>query len=320
MKVHCSLKQAAGDKEDPSVSKRTEFYVDPETLVLEEGYNLRRETKALRESIQQLKIAYINGATFPAIDVEMVNGKRVVRDGHRRTRAVLEAIAEGYPARRLEAREWRGNSVESLLHMLGTADAMALSTLEKGIGYLRLVKFGWTKAEIASKRNVSLPHVDQALMLANAEPDVQQIVAEELVTVNVAIETLREHGKNAGAVLREVIETAPIELTESGEERRKKVTKREVKAARAPAKRRTLPRALADRYVSNVNALFSSMPDDVRAQVAAAGDEATIPVSARFLKELMAAQLEAQQICQPVSEPESDNDPRQTSLLVDGDG
>ncbi|KAL5866353.1 hypothetical protein ACKVWH_011591 [Pyricularia oryzae] len=62
------------------------------------------------------------------------------------------------------------------------------------------------------------------------------------------------------------------------------------------------------------------MPDDVRAQVAAAGDEATIPVSARFLKELMAAQLEAQQICQPVSEPESDNDPRQTSLLVDGDG
>ncbi|QDS32454.1 hypothetical protein [Burkholderia contaminans] len=95
MKVHCSLKQAAEDKEDPSVSKRTEFYVDPETLVLEEGYNLRRETKALRESIQQLKIAYINGATFPAIDVEMVNGKRVVRDGHRRTRAVLEAIAEG---------------------------------------------------------------------------------------------------------------------------------------------------------------------------------------------------------------------------------
>lgn len=315
MKVHGSLKQAAEDKEDPSVSKRTEFYVDPQTLVLEEGFNLRRETKKLRDVIQRYKHAYIKGASFPAIDVEMVNGQKIVRDGHCRTRGALLAIAEGHPIRRIEAREWRGNAAESTLHMLGSAEKAELSTLEKGDGYKRLLKFGWTKAEIAEERDVSLPHIEQALMLANADTDLQEIVAEEMVTVNVAIAAIREHGKNAGAVLREIIAASPVEMTEGGEERRKKVTKREAKAARAPAKRRALPRALADRYVSNVNALFSSMPEDVRAQVAAAGDEVTIPVSARFLRELMAAQLEAEKICAPADEKESDSDPRQTSLL-----
>ncbi|KVN48786.1 hypothetical protein WT12_08560 [Burkholderia territorii] len=317
MKVHVSLKQAAEDKNDPSVSKRTEFYVDPQELVLEEGFNLRWETKKLKRVIQKYKKAYKNGANFPAIDVEMVDGKKIVRDGHCRTRGALEAIAEGAEIRRVEVREWRGNSAAATLHMLGTADKAELSTLEKGIGYQRLLSFGWTKAEIADKRDVSLPHIEQALMLANAEFDVQEMVAEEMVTVNVAIDALREHGKKAGDALRAIIETAPVETTEDGEERRKKVTKREVKAVRAPAKRRTLPRALADRYVSNVNALFSAMPEDVRAQVAVATDEVTIPVSARFLKELMAAQLEALQICEPADAGGSDSDPRQTSLLIE---
>ncbi|HDR9474366.1 hypothetical protein [Burkholderia multivorans] len=317
MKVHCSLKQAAEDKDDPSVSKRTEFYVDPRTLVLEPGFNVRLETKKLQEVIQEYKRAYQKGALFPAIDVEVVNGERRVRDGHLRTRAALLAIAEGTPIRRIPAREWRGTAAESTLHMLGSAEKAQLSTLEKGIGYNRLLKFGWTKAEIAEARNVSLAHIDQALMLANADADLQELVAEEMVTVNVAIDALREHGKNAGSVLREIIAAAPTEVTEDGEERRKKITKREANASRAPAKRRVLPRSLADRYVSNVSALFSSMPEDVLAQVVASTDDATIPVSARYLRELLAAQNEAQEVYQPAGEKEKESDPRQTSLLVD---
>ncbi|ACD21596.1 conserved hypothetical protein (plasmid) [Paraburkholderia phytofirmans PsJN] len=312
-----SLKQMAEDKENPAVSKLTGFYVDPRILEFEEGFNLRIETKALQASIDALEIAYINGAVFPPIDVKVVDGRVILRDGHRRTRAVLQAIAKGHDARRMEAREFKGNDADSVRHMMGTADSRQLSTLEKGIGYKRLLRMGWTKQEVCADRNVSITHLEQALTLANANSDVQILLADELVSVSAALDALREHGEDAGKVLQTMVEDAPTEVAEDGQERRKKVTRRETNAARKPVVSRALPRKLTDRYVSSVGTLFGSMTDDFRARIVTATDDAMIPVSARHLKELLAAHAETVEIRgSDTNEGDPVPDPRQGNLLT----
>lgn len=311
-----SLKQLAEDKENPSVSKLTGFYVDPRVVEFEEGFNLRIDTPAFRESIEQLKVAYENGAVFPPLDVREVGGRIFVVDGHRRTLAARAAIAAGCDIRRMEAREFKGNDIDRVLHMLGTGDSRALSTLEKGIGYKRLLRMGWTKQEICKARGVSVTHVDQALTLANANSDVQMLVANEQVSVGAALAALREHGEDAGAALQAMVSDAPTEIAGDGQERRKKVTQRQTNAS-GKAKAATLPRALTERHVSGVSALFSAMSDDFRARIVTATDEAMIPVSARVLKELLDAHAEATKIRgDSASSQEPADDPRQASLLA----
>lgn len=311
-----SLKQMAEDKGNDSVSKRTIFQVDPLILTFAVGFNLRIDTPAFRESIQQLKESYIAGAVFPPVYVR--KGTQEVVDGHRRTLAIRAAVAEGHPVRKIDVGEFEGNDAARVMHMLGTAEGRALSTLEQGIGYLRLIHMGWSKAEICKARVRSITHVEQALMLANANSDVQHLISHELVSVGAAIEALREHGEKAGDALKLLVSSAPTELDANGEERKKKVTKRTTKAARNPSSSRALPRKLSDRYVSGVAGLFSAMPQDLRVRIAVAIDDAMIPVSARYLKELLAAHAEAEE-ARGTEDPadEEDADARQASLLTE---
>lgn len=74
--------------------------------------------------------------------------------------------------------------------------------------YRKLVGFGWTNQEVASKVGKSANYVSQMLTLAESNSDVQGMVARKEVAAHVALEVVKKHGSGAGKVLAGHLETA----------------------------------------------------------------------------------------------------------------
>jgi len=272
-----SLKQRAEKREQGVTKHSLYFKLDPRLLKIEAGFNARIMTDDLREYIDQLKIDILAGAIFPAIDIRSEGDDAYVVDGHCRTTAYHELIAEGHhEILTVDVREFRGNNVDRVFHMLGTAKRKQLSTLEQGIGYLKLVNFGWSRADIADRAKKSPSHVDQALTLAMANSDVQMLVATEQVPGRVAIAAIKEHGHAAGPFLQ-----ALLDKSKKGRLTQKSFT--------GPS----LPRKLVDRCESTIKTLFTpEAAERLKQIVEESPEEAVIdvPMSMAQLKELLAAQ------------------------------
>lgn len=189
-KIPTSLKTLAENKV-PGISKSTTFRVDPDLISFESGFNLRVETDELELHIDRLFEALKAGAFIPPVDVSIVEGKVICRDGHCRTKAA-QRLKKELPDYTLEARQLRGNESDAVLHMLGTGSGgKPLSPLEQGIGYLRLTKMGLTPVQIAAKLGVSRVTVDNGLILAEAPVDVQQMIANGEVSGTLAREAIK---------------------------------------------------------------------------------------------------------------------------------
>lgn len=185
-----------------------------EDLHEEPGFNLRAEGEELEESINALAEFIFAGGQIPALEVRpRAEGGMWVVDGHRRRRAYLKLDQAGRLPRvpskddpeRLEA--WisivpfEGNDAERVARVITSQEGKKLSPLELADGYKRLTAFGWTPDQIAKKVGKTRQHVEQVMMLGNANTDVQQLVASGQVSATTAVQVVRQHGEAAGEVL-----------------------------------------------------------------------------------------------------------------------
>jgi ParB-like chromosome segregation protein Spo0J len=92
--------------------------------------------------------------------------------------------------------------------VITSAEGRALSPLEVAEGYKRLIAYNWTPEQIAAKVGKTRQHVDQSLILANANSDVQAMVAGGSVSATSAIDAVRKHGEDAGKVLGGAVDAA----------------------------------------------------------------------------------------------------------------
>ena len=211
------------------------------------------------------------GAAVPPIDVSVVDGRVIARDGHCRTRVARRLVAEGIPYL-LEARQYRGNDAECVLHMLGTAQGRALSPLEQGRGFLRLIRYGLTVVQIVERVGLHRNTVDNWLILAEAPSELQQMVSRGEVAAIVAVEAVRKHGAKAAELLKGKVE----KVKATGET---KVTRKHVSGPRMPAK-------VQHQFISATTTIFQEV--DVERLVTLADDK-TVPVKAATLRALLAA-------------------------------
>lgn len=201
-----SLKALAEAKTD-GVAKLTIFTVDPDLVQFEDGWNGRDEGDDLTEYRQRLKAAMKAGAFLPPIDVQMVEGVPVVRDGHSRTLMARELKAEGTPYT-LQARQIRGNDAEMRYHMLGSAAGRPLSPLEQGRQFLLLTRLGESTAQIAARLGQHRSTVENGLKLAEMPAAVQKMVGAGKVASHTALKTVKAHGKEAAGVLQAAVKDA----------------------------------------------------------------------------------------------------------------
>lgn len=192
-----SLKALAEGKTD-GFQKAAYFKVRPDVVELEPGFNLREEGAELTEHIERLYHAMKGGAYIPPIDVSVIDGRVLVRDGHCRTRAALRLLQEGTEYL-LEARQLRGNDADAVFHMLGSGQGKHFTPLEQGRGFLRLINMGHTVAEIAARTGMHRSTVENGLALAEAPVAVQKMVAEGKVASHTALKTVRKVGAEKAA-------------------------------------------------------------------------------------------------------------------------
>lgn len=235
----------------------------------EPGFNLREESAELAASIDELAAYIFAGGVYPALEVRpREEGGAWIVDGHRRRRALEKALAMGAPLADKNGDVWidvvpfNGNDADRTLRVMTSNENMKLSPLEVSRGLKRLRNFGWSVADIANKMGKSRARVEQLLVLADSNSDVQNMVATGAVSASVAIDTVRAHGEKAGAVIAEAAKA------KAG----KKVTAKSIPTAKVNRKRAT---ALA---------LYDSMP--VAAREAETG---VVTVDVQLLREVFKA-------------------------------
>lgn len=270
VKQAVSLKAMAEAKLE-GIQKATYFKLDPNRVEFEPGFNLREDGPELDAYLESLYQAMKAGAAVPPIDVSVVDGRVIARDGHCRTRVARRLVAEGIPYL-LEARQYRGNDAECVLHMLGTAQGRALSPLEQGRGFLRLIRYGLTVVQIVERVGLHRNTVDNWLILAEAPSELQQMVSRGEVAAIVAVEAVRKHGAKAAELLKGKVE----KVKATGET---KVTRKHVSGPRMPAK-------VQHQFISATTTIFQEV--DVERLVTLADDK-TVPVKAATLRALLAA-------------------------------
>lgn len=178
----------------------------------EPGFNLRREGEDLEASIDALAAYIADGGILPPLEVRpRIGGGVFLVDGHRRRRAYLKVADQ---LRDPDGNLWipvvqfTGNDADRVARIITSAEGRALSQLEVADGYKRLAWFGWTPEQIAKKVGKTRQHVDQLLILANANTDVQQLVQAGTVSATTAIDTVRKHGEEAGKALAVEVDKA----------------------------------------------------------------------------------------------------------------
>jgi ParB family transcriptional regulator, chromosome partitioning protein len=214
-----SLKQMAENKVDGVNKSLPTFQVNPALLEIEPGFNARPLDP---EHVASFKAAYEAGAFVPAIIVRVEDGRVIVVDGHHRSAALQELIAEGKEILRTTVQEFKGNDAARVALMIGTSQGKALTPLQAAVQYRKLIGWGWTPQEIALKTGRTETHVKQLLLLVETNSDVQQMVERGEVAAHVAVTAQRKHGAHAGEVLGKALDKAKAEG-------KKKVTARRIK-------------------------------------------------------------------------------------------
>lgn len=235
-----SLRLLSEDKEHATgVIKQTTFRVDPDEVIFEKDFNVRTDDDTLAAHVERLYLAMKNGASVPPLDLRVDGGKMYVVDGHSRTTAARRLKKE-IPDFTLEARQFRGNEQDRVLHLLGTGSGQKpLTPLEQGIGYLRLIKFGLTSTQIAEKLGVSRVTVDNGLTLAESPVEVQDLIKSGAVSSTTAREAVKQGPEGVAALTTAAAEAAatPAPANKDGKpSKKKKVTAKKLAGTGADKK------------------------------------------------------------------------------------
>lgn len=224
-------------------------------LHVEPGFNLRIEDDEFQAGVEVLAQYILDGGMVPPLEVRpRAEGGMFIVDGHRRHRAYGLAIERGAPIEWIEVRLFAGNDADRVARIMTSAEGRPLSPLETSRGYKRLAAFGLTADDIARRVGKTRAHVEQLLLLSNANQDVQNLVAAGGVSAALAVQTVRKHGEQAGDVLGKELEKAKA----AG---KKKVTA----GTMAPRK---IPAQQANGLFDSVDAVLDELGKETRVHLA----------------------------------------------------
>lgn len=224
-----SLRDAARNKK---ALRRDIFILSPDQLVIDpenvrDGYESARS----RAHIEALKQSMRSGQHMPVLEVQPdaeKDGRYMIVDGAHRKIAADELQAEGIPIK-LRCSAFRGNLQDRIAYMMRAAQGLPLDAVEMARGCLKLYNQTNSESEIATAMSKSLGWVSNQLVLATADPVVQQMVKDDLVSATTAINTIREHPNEYVKILSKSVKN----LKKQG---RKKVTKTAIQGARPSGK------------------------------------------------------------------------------------
>lgn len=171
---------------------RNNIYIAPlEWFAVEPGFNLRELDE---EHVEQFAAAYEQGLYVPPVVAELViidgNPRLMIREGHHRLEAAHRAVSRGTALPGLVVSEFKGNKADAVVLMINSSQSLPLTPLQRSEGYKRLAGQQWKPAQIAQKVGRSVQHVEQLLMLANADEAIKELIRQDRIKSTTVIEVL----------------------------------------------------------------------------------------------------------------------------------
>ena len=256
---------------DGTIKRADAMKVRYQDIHVEPGFNLRDENDDFQASVRILADYIKEGGIYPPLEVRVrQEGGVWIVDGHRRHAALGIAIAEGAPIEWVEIRQFVGNDADRTARIITSAEGRPLTVLEQSRGYKRLAAFGWSNGDIARKMGKTATHVENLLILANANSDVHALVTQGAVSATLAIQTVRQKGERAGHFLKAHVDAARAEG--------------KTKATHKTINGRAYTQEEAKSLLRGVEQMLKAIPEDAREALDGARAEnkgsASIPVPA----------------------------------------
>ena len=217
------------------------------------GFNLRDLDEEYEAGVEELTTYIMGGGQIPPLEVApLADGSGVeLVDGHRRYDAIGRAISRGFPIEWVAIIAFQGNEIDRQARIYTSNKNAPLRPLEAARGFKRFRGAGLDSAEIASIVHCSRTHVENYLVLADAERDVQELVRSSQVAADVAIEAVRQLGAKAGEYLAGKVDQA------------KAAGKAKVTASTIHG--RALPKKVVSPLISGVDAFIQRLDANQRA-------------------------------------------------------
>lgn len=185
--------------------KRTDtgMFISLDDIHVRDGFNIREDDERTRLANDDLFDYLMNGGVVPPIEVvPRDDGGVYIVEGHRRHLAYKRCRDAGKPANRIHIMPFYGNDLKQKARIFTSASQLSLSPIDQINGIRDFAPFNLTPAEIAKEIHKSVAWVEKLIALSNANHDVQKAVKAGEVSVDVAIDRVKEYGEKAGEVLQ----------------------------------------------------------------------------------------------------------------------
>ncbi len=171
---------------------RNNIYIAPlEWFAVEPGFNLRELDD---EHVEQFAQSYEQGLYVPPVVAELAiidgNPRLMIREGHHRLEGAQLAVTRGAALPGLVVSEFKGNKADAVVLMMNSSQSLPLTPLQRSEGYKRLAGQQWKPSQIAKKVGRSVQHVEQLLMLANADEAIKELIRLNRITSTTVIDVL----------------------------------------------------------------------------------------------------------------------------------
>jgi ParB/RepB/Spo0J family partition protein len=199
-----------------SVLKDNFIMVSPNLLIADEKVNPRFEYGDIEELMKSI---IENGIRNPLKGYKK-GDKIVLKDGHRRMRAVNLAIEKGNRIERVPVilEQATLNDEERTLEFLIYNDGKPLTMLEQSEVIRRLLNFGWKVTDIVKKTAKARGYIDNLITLTKVPMKVHNLIIEDKISAHAVIQ-IAAAVKGDDAKLITEVENAVKAAKESGKEK-----------------------------------------------------------------------------------------------------
>ncbi|WP_155293247.1 hypothetical protein [Comamonas testosteroni] len=245
------------------IGKNDYLIIPLDMLEEENGFNQRDYNDPdVVAHIESLAQAYTAGnfVPWPIVRMEKHTGRILMVEGHCRRRAAKLAVSRGAKIERLNCIPFTGNDSERWALMANSSKGLPLKPVSLAITYLNMHRMGNPVADIARLVSHSVSHINDMLLLANANTDVHILVNSGAVKQTTAIQAVKQYGELAGEVLVKQQQLAQ-------EQGKKRVTSGMLNKVWAP------PAKVMQQIYASADPLVKSLGNDALNMVAGVDDD-----------------------------------------------
>lgn len=208
--------QAAPAVNATSTFQKNYLMVPVEKIIADEKNNPRLEYG----DIEELMLSIVeNGIRNPLKGYEK-DGKIILKDGHRRMRAVKLALQKGKKIERvpLILEEKAMSEEERTLEFILYNEGKQLTMLEQSEVIQRLLNFGWKVTDVVKRTGKARGYIENLILLARTTVKVKSHIKEGKISAHAVVQIMQAVKGDADKALKE-IEAAIQTAKESGKEK-----------------------------------------------------------------------------------------------------